>query len=147
MDFDKDFHWSDDLSTAITFLDDEHQRLIQRYLSLVDDLRRKADSQQFLEDMEKLAEDTHAHFLHEERVMRNIQYPDYWAHKAEHDRLTSDFSDFIQNIGVGFSDGDLPALTEYFRYWFMRHVTEHDVKLKHHIDRPDEQPNSVPRRA
>ena len=147
MDFDREFHWSEDLSTAITFLDDEHRGLIRRYRALVDDLRRRADSHHFLEDMEKLAEDTQAHFLHEERVMRNIQYSDYSEHKAEHDRLVRDFSDFIQNIGVGFSDGDLPALTEYFRYWFMSHVREHDVKLKHHIDRPDQQPKSMPRRA
>jgi hemerythrin len=147
MDFDRDLHWPEDLSTAITFLDEEHRELMRRYRALVDALRSKVDSSRFLEDIEKLAEDTQAHFLHEERVMRNIQYPDYSEHKAAHDRLTADFSDFIQNIGVGFSDGDLPALTEYFRYWFMSHVKEHDVKLKHYVDRPDKQHESVPRRA
>jgi hemerythrin len=147
MDFHKDFHWSDDLSTAITFIDDEHQRLIERYHELVDALRRQIGVSRFLADIEKLAEDTQAHFLHEERVMRNIQYPDYSKHKAAHDRLTADFSDFIQNIGVGFSDDDLPALTEYFRYWFLSHVKEHDVKLKQYLDRPDEQSESVQRRA
>lgn len=147
MDFHKDFDWSDELSTAITFLDDEHRRLIQRYHTLVDDLLSKADSRRFLADIEKLAEDAQAHFLHEERVMRNIQYPAYSEHKTEHDRLVGYFSNFIQNIGMGFSDDDLPALTEYFRYWFMGHVKEHDVKLKQYLDRPDEQSESVQGRA
>jgi hemerythrin len=142
-----EFQWSDDLSTAITFLDDEHRGLIQRYRALVAALRSKADLPQFLQDIEKLAEDTQAHFRHEEQVMRNIQYPSYAQHRAAHQRLTEDLSDFIQNIGVGFSDKDLPALTEYFRYWFLSHVREHDVRLKHYLDRPEQLPGSQPRSA
>ena len=147
MDFDRDFHWSDDLSTAITFLDDEHRRLIQHYRVLVEEQRSRADLSRFLKNLEKLAEETKAHFRHEERVMRNIQYPDYLAHRAAHRRLTEDFSEFIQNIGVGFSDADLPAVTEYFRYWLISHVKKHDVKLKEYVDRPEQEPESVPRRA
>ena len=147
MDLQTDFRLSDELSTAITFLDDEHWRLICRYRALVDGLQSKADSARFLEDIEKLARDTHAHFRHEERVMRNIGYPDYSAHRAAHRRLIEDLSDFIQNIGVGFSDEDLPALTEYFRYWFLGHVREHDIRLKQYIDRPDQKQESEPRRA
>jgi hemerythrin len=145
VNFHRDFYWSDDLSTAITFLDDEHRGLIDRYHEVVDELESKADLSRFLASMRRLAEDAQAHFVHEERVMRNIQYPDYSEHKAAHDCLSTDLAAFIQNIGVGFSEKDCPALTEYFRYWFMSHLKEHDVKLRQYLDRPDQQPESLPR--
>ena len=145
MNLHKDFYWSDDLSTAITFLDEEHRRLIDRYHEVVDELQSNTDLSRFLDGMRRLADEARTHFTHEERVMRNIQYPDYSEHKAEHDRLASDFAAFIRNIGVGFSRKDLPALTEYFRYWFMNHLKEHDVKLSEFLDRPDPQTESLPR--
>ena len=116
--------------------------MIQRYQELVDNLQSKSDLARFSGDMGRLLEDAEAHFLHEERVMRNIQYPGYSEHKAAHQRLTEDFSDFMQNIGVGFSHKDLPVLTEYCRYWFITHVEEYDVKLKDYLDRTDQQPKS-----
>ena len=137
VNFHRDFYWSDELSTAITFLDEEHKNLIARYHEIVDELEREADLSRFLEGMARLGEDAQAHFNHEERVMRNIEYPAYADHKAAHDRLTADFRIFLMNIGVGFSEEDLPTLTEYFRYWFVSHIKEHDVKLKDYLDRPE----------
>ena len=137
MEFFRAFRWTDELSTAVTFLDEEHRDVIQRYHELLDDLQEKRGSSRFLEDMNQLLEDTRAHFLHEEQVMRNIQYPGYWRHRAAHQKLINDFSDFIRNVGVGLSSEDLPALTEYFRYWFLNHVQEYDVKLKQFLDRAE----------
>jgi len=140
--FRRDWFWSDALSTAITFIDDEHLSLIDRYHEVGDELEGGGDLSRFLEGVVGLAEDVQAHFLHEERVMRNIQYPDYSEHKAAHDRLTTDFAVFIQNIDIGFSESDLPALTDYFHYWFMNHLKEHDVKLRQYLDRPNPQPEA-----
>ena len=104
MNFHRDFYWSDDLSTAVTFLDEEHRHLIARYHEVVDELESEADLSAFLKSMMRLGEDAQAHFLHEERVMRNIDYPEYSEHKAAHDRLSADFKVFMKNIGVGFSE-------------------------------------------
>jgi hemerythrin len=109
--------------------------MIQRYYELVDDLRDNSNCTRFREDLKSLLEDTKAHFRHEERVMRNIEYPDYREHLAAHKQLSSDISDFIQSIGAGLSDEDLPALTQYFRHWFVTHIQEYDVKLKQYLDR------------
>jgi len=137
LDMPGDFQWSDDMSTAITFLDDEHRLMIERYNEVVLDLHKQADMPKFVDDMYMLLANTEAHFQHEERVMRNIQYPSFSEHRDAHTQLTRDFKEFIHNIGVGFKDKDLPALTNYFRYWFMTHVRDHDIKLKRYIDRTE----------
>ena len=139
--------WSDDLSTGVTFLDQENQALLERYLALIDDMESNADFSRFLDGMERIAADTQIHFLHQEQVMRNIEYPGYSAHRDAHHRLIEGFSEFINNLGVGFSKEHLAAVTEYFGQWFMSHVKEHDVGLKQYLDRPNEQFECVPRGA
>ena len=132
-----DWGWSDRLSTAITFLDDEHRNLAEHYLRLNQDAKGKTNLHDFTEDFKTLLENTRAHFAHEERVMRNINYPHYYAHKTAHDRLVDDFSDFLKNIGEGFVGHDLHALAEFFKYWFLDHVRDYDVQLRRFIDRSD----------
>jgi hemerythrin len=134
---DGDWEWSEELSTAITFLDEEHKDLVQSYLKLMQDVRNATCLSHFLEDLQDLLARTRAHFAHEERVMRNIDYHGLREHKTVHDRLLEDFSDFLQNIGTGFSQGDFHALAEYFRYWLFDHIKDHDVPLKAFIDRTD----------
>lgn len=130
-----DEQWSGKLSTAITFLDDEHRNLAQQYLNISQDIKDETDLNHLLEDFQNLVENTRAHFVHEERVMSNINYPEIIEHKNAHDRLLEDFTDFLENIGAGFGRHDSHALAEYFKYWFFSHVREYDVKLKSFIDR------------
>ena len=127
-----------DWKTLIERFDEGEATAAELRALLSHELESEADLSAFLKSMVRLGEDAQAHFLHEERVMRNIDYPDYSEHKAAHDRLSADLKVFMKNIGVGFSEEDLPTLTEYFRYWFLSHIKEHDVKLRDYLDRPDE---------
>ncbi len=129
MDLRNNFTWSDDLSTTIELLDDEHRQLIQRYRVLMVVSKSKEPLSRFLEETERLSEELRAHFLSEESVMRHLRYPHYREHKTAHHRLIEDISDFIQSIKVGLSDKDLPAVAAYFRHSFVSHIKEHDVKL------------------
>jgi len=124
-----------DLSTGITFLDNEHRRLIRCYRDLVRHLRHTADPARFRVCFQSLNEQTRTHFAHEERVMRSIGYPGFHAHKIAHDKVLADFDDFTLVIGTVFADDDLSALAKHFKYWFRHHVQEHDVALLRYIDR------------
>lgn len=132
--------WPDELSTAITFLDAEHRKLAQGYLELMRDVQDKTEPRHFLEDFRNLLEETRAHFVHEERIMGNINYPHLYEHRIAHNRLLDDFADFLNNIGNGFAKQDFHALAEYFKYWFLDHVRGYDVKLKFFIDRFETEP-------
>ena len=126
---------TDELSTAITFLDEEHLTLLKNYLALTHKVGDKEYCQRLAEDFRMLVEETCNHFAHEERVMCNINYSYFREHKAAHDRMVSDLADFLFNIEEGFSADDFHALAEFFKYWFFRHLREHDVRLKSFIDR------------
>jgi hemerythrin len=147
LDSHKNFSWSNDLSTSIEFVDDEHRALIQRYCVLGDVSQSLAPLAGFLKETGRLAVELQAHFLSEEQVMRNLQYSGYREHRAAHRCVIADLSDFIQNIGVGLSDKDLPAVNEYFRYSFINHVKEYDLKLRYYLDQPEPQPQSEPHRG
>jgi hemerythrin-like metal-binding protein len=135
---DLDWRWFKELSTGITFLDREHRELLRSYGNLVRQVHDGADAKRFRECFQALKEQMTAHFAHEERVMRNIVYPDFHGHKIAHDKALADFDDFILNIGTVFADDDLKALAKHFKYWFRRHIEVHDVVLLRYIDRYEE---------
>lgn len=132
-----DLEWGDHLSTGVTFLDEEHRKLIADYEHLVDALDRGEDVSGFGQAFGTLMASARDHFAHEERVMRNIGLPEYGNHKQEHERLLNDAEDFFHNIARVFRKGDCQAVAKYFRFWLVRHIEDHDQKIRKHIDRAD----------
>ena len=65
MNFRRAFFWLDDLSTGVTFLDDELQGLFERFLILIDEMERYPELSRFVDGMERIAQDIQVHFLHE----------------------------------------------------------------------------------
>jgi len=130
-----DLEWGEHLSTGVTSLDEEHRNLIADYEHLVDALDHSEDVSGFGQAFSRLMASARDHFAHEERVMRNIGLADYGNHKQEHERLLKDAEDFFHNISRVFEKKDCEAVAKYFRFWLIRHIQDHDQKIKQHIDR------------
>ena len=132
-----DLEWGEHLSTGVTSLDGEHRNLIADYESLVDALDGDGGVSGFGQAFGRLMASARDHFAHEERVMRNICLPEYGNHKQEHERLLKDAEDFFHNISRVFRKEDCEAVAKYFRFWLVRHIEDHDQKIRKHIDRAD----------
>jgi hemerythrin len=81
-----------------------------------------------LEKLSIFAVSAREHFLREESLMREAQYPAYAAHKAEHDRVLSEMN---EEARVFRERGDGERLARYlFRTlpdWFVTHVRTMDL--------------------
>jgi len=80
--------WNEQYSVCHEMLDDEHRRII----SMLNALFAAVQQNRGLELLEKtlcdLTEYTHTHFVDEEAVMKECDYPEYEEHKRIHARMT-----------------------------------------------------------
>lgn len=71
------------------------------------------------------------HFHHEEKIMREVRYPDYVRHLALHNNLI--FA--LNKITLSISDNtlDKPKLEEFVNNWLLHHIPVEDTKLAKYI--------------
>lgn len=81
--------WNDRLSVNIKEIDDQHKKLVDMINTLHDAMKaQKAESvlMGIVDSMKKYAA---SHFALEEKYMKQHNYPQYTAHKSEHDKFVA----------------------------------------------------------
>jgi hemerythrin len=73
----------------------------------------------------RLVQYTAAHFAYEERLMQLHGYPDYAAHKAQHDDLTRHVQHFCREFQSGQIGISIPLL-HFVDDWLKRHIGQSD---------------------
>lgn len=123
--------WSDKFSTDIVSLDHQHEELIYLSQSLLEIL---SDESAVLSDKQKVFKDLvdHAleHFDYEERIMRNIHYPDYEHHLNEHDDLRKEIGKISESVLHGEDVADWKGLVSMVQVWVLRHIVASDTKIR-----------------
>jgi hemerythrin-like metal-binding protein len=121
------FVWSEaDHSVGVKVFDEEHQRLTAMMSQIHDALLEEHDRLRALQLMERLVQETRAHFAHEERSMEEAQYPDLEAHAAEHAALITRAHDMLRQFRMGSVSAMMfPA---FLRDWLVPHIQLFDRK-------------------
>jgi hemerythrin len=125
--------WLDSFNIGIPEIDAEHRELVdlinschQRLL----DPDHDSDVGDFLGLIYTRIE---AHFSHEEVAMMRIEFPEYWPHKADHERLLDDLKTIIRDWE---SSRTLVAdhLSKRLERWFTVHFRSFDARLHRFVD-------------
>jgi hemerythrin len=72
--------------------------------------------------MDQLVRYTHTHFADEERVLKEISYPDLTAHKALHDQMRRRTMALSQNLNLVTARDMLVLLKD----WWLEHIQGED---------------------
>ena len=69
-----------------------------------------------------------AHFALEEKYMRESRYPEFAAHKEDHEKLLDELRDIMDRVE---DDGDYDdeRLAHELERWFTEHFRTHDARL------------------
>lgn len=121
--------WSDSYKIGDPDIDAQHEELFRR-------------ANQFLEATGKpalvafaisLYKYTRNHFAQEEQLMMALDYPDYQAHKQQHEALILKLDALTKNI----TDDALnkQEFAEFTNYWLLRHIGSTDTRLAAFIHR------------
>ena len=120
--------WKDEFSVGVAAVDVEHRDLIDLINDLHGMLGQGASQQHVTDALGEIFAQISAHFALEERFMRNRQYPDYLAHKADHEALLDELRDIMDRVE---DDGSYEEdrLSRELERWFTEHFRTHDAKL------------------
>ena len=127
--------WTPNLSVGVEEIDNQHKELFNRINNLVDAIKdhtckyKIGDVIQFLEDY------IHTHFDTEEGYMVRFSYPEYPAHKAQHEIFKRNFAELrgeLEAIEGGRMKGsyDLSVHTNQVVVdWILEHISTVDKRL------------------
>jgi len=119
--------WNDSYSVKVKQLDDQHKKLIDLINQLYDAMKVGKGSEVIGPVLKSLITYTQTHFSTEEQLMKLHGYPDYDAHKNEHNQLVAQVSD----IKKGMDAGKMPLtqnVMNFLRDWLIKHIQGDDKK-------------------
>jgi hemerythrin len=126
------FEWNDVYCVNLPTVDSQHKRLFR----LAADFHRailagtvKATLFQLLEN---LVQYTQVHFAYEERLMEQAGYPEFAAHKAQHEELARRVREFQKD----FEEGRIATgitLLQFLKEWLQNHIKDSDRKFAPYV--------------
>jgi len=122
------FQWKDEYRLDHPVIDKQHRRLFELGGELHGAMLSGQGRQKMQAILDELVAYTKTHFATEENLMQKANYPDYAAHKLEHDKLTAKVVQFQK----GFQTTNVAstiAVMEFLKAWLEHHIGETDRKV------------------
>ena len=129
----KAMEWNEAFATRVTKFDNEHRTLFTMVNDLHDAMQQKRSREAVGSVLNRLIEYTANHFAGEEENMRRTGYPDFGAHKREHEKLVE------QALGLKakFEAGETlhtQSVIEFLQNWLVNHIQGVDKKYGPHLN-------------
>ena len=99
---------------------------------IISDFLESIDTAQFKEFEGVMLEYTQRHFQHEERLMREVDYPEIDDHIQRHQRLLAQLGELALHFEKGKLDRN--AWRHYLTDWLLNHIRYTDSKLADFIE-------------
>ena len=114
----------EEFGTNVSETDQQHQQLFQ-LLNTLHKTLSDSEPNVISKHLDEFIDFTVSHFQTEERLMQENGYPDYEAHKLEHDKLVKMFVELLKGF---HEEGDnlSQASTIFIKDWLTQHIPNRD---------------------
>ncbi len=117
--------WTDELSVGVDIFDNDHRELVAIANRLHDGITMGYQQNVLIPTLYDLLKYTLYHFSREEGFMLQYSYPDYEAHREEHERLLKSVQDYYDQAKSGQNSITL-SLMGFLRDWLINHIMGSD---------------------
>ena len=131
-------NWKDEFSIGIPAVDFEHRELIDLINTLHAQLMQQGTPPEAVATfLGEINVRIGAHFALEEKEMRDRQYDQLAAHKADHERLLDDIRDLMDGYETapGGDEAFRTAFGQKLQAWFVDHFRIQDARLHHLLEK------------
>jgi len=122
------FHWSDDFSVGIQEIDEQHKELVDLLNQLHVAIHEHHGTETSRKILDDLADYTRTHFAVEESLMRVSNYPEFAAHKQNHEELIGQVIALQEKLDTGQAAITFELL-HFLKVWLTRHINEADKRF------------------
>lgn len=120
--------WSNDLAVGNSFIDGDHQKLIDM-VNRLHALMAEGKGKDVLDKvLHNLITYTQEHFRREEELMRKINFPGLAEHKVEHEKLLLQVLELQKKFQSGAATLTIQVL-HFLRDWLINHIGKSDKEL------------------
>jgi hemerythrin-like metal-binding protein len=124
--------WKDEYSVGIDSIDQQHKKLI----NLINHLQTAIDystGEEFERDaLDELVDYTKTHFTYEEGLMRDNDYPDFAAHKEQHEKMFEKVREVLKEYEKD-QDTAMSNAVEYLKDWLINHINGTDKQYSSYL--------------
>ena len=125
--------WSDQYKVGNEEIDYQHERLFTMVNNLYSSIGAGEDMRLLVDVfLNQLVQYTDFHFSTEEKLMEQSKYSDLSAHRAAHDSLRKQVTDFQKKFVKGEVDVSKELMT-FLKDWLVGHIGKTDTKLAQHL--------------
>ncbi len=117
--------WKDEYSVGVQQIDVQHKRLFEILNEFYDDIMAIRGQEVLQKVVNDLSEYAVIHFKTEEDIMTKIGYPDYDAHKKEHETFVQKVIDLQKNLQGGGFVLSIDVLN-FLKDWLVHHILKVD---------------------
>jgi hemerythrin len=135
------FEWDAKYSIGVSSVDAQHQNLFAIGRELHRAMEAGVGRGTAGRVLDRLVRYTAVHFAHEERLMRQHDYPDLAQHTAEHEAITGAVMAFRDEFRRGQTAINVRLLI-FLKRWLEEHIAGSDRKMEPFLNRPRESRSS-----
>lgn len=117
--------WNDSLSVGIEAIDADHKRLLGMINQLQTAAHYHTDDEMIEKTLNDLMDYTKYHFNREEEIMQSNAYPDFDAHKQQHENMVNQVTKFIDEYRVD-KTRTIDNVTLFLKTWLINHIKGSD---------------------
>jgi hemerythrin len=119
--------WKEKYVIGIEEIDAQHKALVDLIVKLFAAMQSGAGKDVLDVTITGLVDYTHRHFMTEEILMGNYDYPELDAHQEEHRKFSREVARFQEEFQAGNTGISIQLIT-FLRNWLDEHICETDHK-------------------
>lgn len=125
-------NWNDSLSVKIGTIDNQHKKLIDLLNNFYEGVNSGSGKDKLIMLIQGLKNYTIEHFTAEERIMKLHMYPDFDAHKKQHDEFVAKVEDIYSKFVSGKMVLSL-EITGFIKTWISQHIQGTDKRYSNYL--------------
>ena len=125
--------WDESYSVKVSMCDEDHKKLFSLLNTLHDAMKAGHGSQVLQQVVKDLGDYTKHHFLREELLLRQTNYPSLDSHKAQHQIFVKKVEQFQSELKAGNMAQSI-AVTEFLKDWLAHHIKQTDRQYSAHLN-------------
>lgn len=124
--------WDEKYSVRIKSIDDQHKKLFGMVNELHDAMMHGKSKEVMGKVLGELVNYTASHFAIEEEYFKKHAYPNYAAHKKEHDDLAKQATGVLNDFTSGKTVLSM-AVMDFLKDWLYKHILKTDMLYVDHL--------------